>query len=376
MTTTNADPILAAITEHARERLAPLVEQIDRKGHYPGDYLRQLGTLGGFSMAIPKEYGGGGFGMWEQIQVNSTVSRECGSTGFLVWCQSTCAWYLLNTQNTRVQQQYLAKVASGELAAGTGMSNTVKHLAGIERINLKARRTDNGYLISGSLPWVSNIGQDHLLIAAAHVADQGYIMFATPCNAHGVSLHPCPEFSGLEGTQTLNVRFNESFISDDAILAQPSEFQDYIQRIKPGFVLGQTGMGLGIVQASLKTMRECNVSHAHVNQYLDDQEDDLADALNALSGQISSLARRASSPGLPLLNVLKARLTTSELALTATQSAALHAGAKGYLLRHPAQRRLREALFVAIVTPALKHLRKEIAALEAASGKADNAQAA
>jgi acyl-coA dehydrogenase domain protein len=54
------------------------------------------------------------------------------------------------------------------------------------------------------------------------------------------------------------------------------------------------------------------------------------------------------------------------LALNATQSAALHAGAKGYLMRSPAQRRVREAMFVAIVTPAIKHLRKEIAALEAA----------
>jgi hypothetical protein len=39
-------------------------------------------------------------------------------------------------------------------------------------------------------------------------------------------------------------------------------------------------------------------------------------------------------------------------------------GAKGYLQRSPAQRRLREAYFVAIVTPAIKHLRREIARVE------------
>ena len=47
-----------------------------------------------------------------------------------------------------------------------------------------------------------------------------------------------------------------------------------------------------------------------------------------------------------------------------THSAALHAGAKGYLMRSPVQRRVREAMFVAIVTPATKHLRKEISELE------------
>jgi hypothetical protein len=51
----------------------------------------------------------------------------------------------------------------------------------------------------------------------------------------------------------------------------------------------------------------------------------------------------------------------------------LHAGAKGYLMRHPAQRRLREAVFVAIVTPALKHLRKEIHDLESLQAEAEAA---
>ena len=38
----------------------------------------------------------------------------------------------------------------------------------------------------------------------------------------------------------------------------------------------------------------------------------------------------------------------------------LHLGAKGYLSNNAAQRRLREAYFIAIVTPAIKHLRKEL----------------
>jgi hypothetical protein len=45
-------------------------------------------------------------------------------------------------------------------------------------------------------------------------------------------------------------------------------------------------------------------------------------------------------------------------------------------MRHPAQRRLREAVFVAIVTPALKHLRKEISALQRTRAPAEQAEAA
>ena len=66
-----------------------------------------------------------------------------------------------------------------------------------------------------------------------------------------------------------------------------------------------------------------------------------------------------------LIDVLDVRAHASELALRAAQSALLHQGARGYLMTSDVQRRVRESHFVAIVTPAIKHLRKEIARLSA-----------
>jgi alkylation response protein AidB-like acyl-CoA dehydrogenase len=59
--------------------------------------------------------------------------------------------------------------------------------------------------------------------------------------------------------------------------------------------------------------------------------------------------------------VLDARAHGAELCLRAANSALMHQGARGYLMGSDVQRRVREAQFVAIVTPAIKHLRKEIA---------------
>ena len=64
-----------------------------------------------------------------------------------------------------------------------------------------------------------------------------------------------------------------------------------------------------------------------------------------------------------LLEVLDVRVQGAELALRASQSALLHQGARGYLMSAAPQRRIREAHFVAIVTPAIKHLRWEMARL-------------
>ena len=66
-----------------------------------------------------------------------------------------------------------------------------------------------------------------------------------------------------------------------------------------------------------------------------------------------------------ITEVMRVRLAGGELSLRAANAAMLHQGARGYLRKATAQRRLREAYFVAIVTPALKHLRREIARREA-----------
>jgi alkylation response protein AidB-like acyl-CoA dehydrogenase len=95
--------------------------------------------------------------------------------------------------------------------------------------------------------------------------------------------------------------------------------------------------------------------------------------LLALQAEADALSRQAQAGAVAILPVLKLRAAASELALRAANSAVLHAGARGYLMRHPAQRQLREAVFVAIVTPALKHLRKEIRDLESRQQQAEAA---
>lgn len=355
---------LHSIDTLIKSDLEPLVAEIDQQGVYPKAFMHKLGELAGFSAAIPSELGGLGLSLAEQLQVTDRVSRICGSTAFVVWCQAVCAWYFLQTKNQATQQRFLSPVSRAKLLCGTGMSNTVKHLAGIEKMHLKAERKGDYYIVNGILPWVSNIDKDHLLIVSAQIAEHDYVMFVLPCDSEGLSLQNCPSFSGMEGTQTLNVRFADVAIPADQVLAHPEQFQAYIQAIKPGFVLSQIGMGSGLVEASIETIKQTNRTHAHVNQFLDEQDYELEQQLAELKQQIARLVPLIHQQKVELVDVLKARALASELALKATNSAALHAGARGYLMRHAAQRRLREAMFVAIVTPALKHLRKEIYELE------------
>ncbi|MEJ2425289.1 MAG: acyl-CoA dehydrogenase, partial [Candidatus Thiodiazotropha sp.] len=139
-------------------------------------------------------------------------------------------------------------------------------------------------------------------------------------------------------------------------------------RSRSGIVLLQFGMGVGNIQSCIDLCREVEPLLGHVNCYLDDRPDELqAELDDAVEAALALAEDPYESSDEFFREILQLRLAAGELAIRASQSAMLHTGAKGYLQTAPAQRKLRESYFIAIVTPAIKHLRKELDKLAAAA---------
>jgi hypothetical protein len=183
------------------------------------------------------------------------------------------------------------------------------------------------------------------------------VMALLDCAAPGLDLVQSVHFTALEGTRTFAMRLRDVFVSEAQVLADPVE--GFIPRIRAGFVLLQLGMALGLVQGCIDNIERSGRSRREINRYLPDQVPDLTEALDALRTETLQLARTPWEADPSYMHrVWRARLTGAELSLRAAQGAMLHAGASGYTVDAPAQRRLREAYFIAIVTPSVKHLHK------------------
>ena len=360
--------LIKAVRELATGPLAELADDIDRRGIYPKSVLQRLGELGALKAHIAEGQRPADYAL--AIRAMTEISRVCGATGFMVWCHDVCGVYMEQSGNPALIGERLLKHNNGDTLGATGMSNPMKTFAGIETFLLHARKVEGGWRVNGTLPWVSNLGPDHYFGAVADVvvepsnAVKTEIMFIVQCGAEGVELRNCPSFSAMEGTNAWAVRLTEYFVGAEQLIADP--VRPFIGRIRAAFILLQTGMGLGVAQGAIDSMWKVERTLGHVNEFLDDRPDDLQSELDDLTGRIMLLAKTPfGSDKEFLIDVLDARAHASELALRAAQSALLHQGARGYLMTSEVQRRVRESHFVAIVTPAIKHLRKEIARLSA-----------
>jgi alkylation response protein AidB-like acyl-CoA dehydrogenase len=238
----------------------------------------------------------------------------------------------------------------------------MKAYADIEDLRLSGEKVDGGYIVNGSLPWVSNLGEDHMfgtLFAIDGDKDKP-VMALVDCSSKGFELRLSAHFVALEGTRTFACIFNDVFIPDEMIIDHDGK--SFMKKARFGMIMLQAGMAAGNIQACIDICKDNEARLGHVNAYLDDRPEELQEELDDLLDACIALAEDPyDTSDDHFKDVLQLRLTAGELTLRASQSAMLHAGASGYLIKAKAQRKLRESYFVAIVTPAIKHLRKQLA---------------
>jgi alkylation response protein AidB-like acyl-CoA dehydrogenase len=355
------EEVLAGVREVAQGPLAETAYRIDQEHHYPKEIIASLGAAGAFGVHLDR------YGTRYDLALKAMreVSRVCGSTGFLTWCHDACGLYMEQSGNPALLAR-LDDHARARTMGGTGLSNPMKSLTGIEKMILSARKVSGGYVVNGTLPWVSHIARGQYCGVLAGVEGEGgqpsrQIMFLLDLDER-VDLRRCPEFSGMEGTSTWAIPLTDYFVSEDQIIADPA--MPFIKKVRAAFILLQVGWAQGVIQGAIDSIDEVEDVLGHVNQYLDARPDELRAELDDLTTRTTALTADPYCEDKDyFIQVLDARAQAAELALKASQSALLHQGARGYLMKAAPQRRIREAHFVAIVTPAIKHLRWEMAKL-------------
>jgi alkylation response protein AidB-like acyl-CoA dehydrogenase len=343
----------------ARKELAPLATAIDEGEVYPEALLRRLGGAGAWGSHVPSN---GAADLRCAIQSIAALGEVCGATAFMAWCQNTLVWYAANSDNPKLIAKFVGRVASGAMLGGTGLSNSMKSFFGIEKLKLKGRKVEGGYVVRGALPWVSNLGPNHVFgtIFAREDAPGEIVMFLADCADPAITLQPCKPFLAMDGTGTYGVQFRDAFIPDDQILADPAG--PFVKKIRAGFILLQAGMALGLIKDCIAIMDEVDAPLGHVNRYLPQQPLQFRELFTELERETMALARDPfNADDSYWRKVVALRLRAGEASVAAAHAAMLHCGARGYLRSHRAQRRLREAYFIAIVTPATKQLRKMLA---------------
>ena len=143
---------------------------IDEGTVYPADLLRRLGDVGAWGSHRPSR-------MARPICA-APFSRSRRSAKSAApppsWRGARIRWpgTSTNSGNPALIARFGDAVSAGKILGGTGLSNPMKTFFGIEKLKLKGRKVEGGYVVRGALPWVSNLGPDHFFGTIFEIEDR------------------------------------------------------------------------------------------------------------------------------------------------------------------------------------------------------------
>lgn len=138
-------------------------QKLDRERAYPTEFVQAL-TEGGFlSALIPEEYGGSGLGLEAACAVLEEIHRS-GCNGGACHAQMYTMGTLLKYGSDKQKNEYLPKVASGELRLQA--FGVTEPTAGTDttRISTFAKRDGDDYVVNGQKIWISRAEHSDLMV--------------------------------------------------------------------------------------------------------------------------------------------------------------------------------------------------------------------
>ena len=201
--------------------ITPHHGQWERDGQVPKSLWRRAGELGLLCLTVPEQYGGAGADFGFSAIVVEEMARA-GASGPLFYLHSDIvAPYLLHYGTEQQKQQWLPRMARGEVIAAIGMTEpgAGSDLAGIRT---RAEPHGSGWRINGQKIFISN-GQiaDLVLVAAKTDPNQsakGVSLLLVDTQTPGFSRGRRLDKLGMHAQDTSELFFTDVDVGPEALL--------------------------------------------------------------------------------------------------------------------------------------------------------------
>ena len=152
--------------------------RLDREMAYPTEFVTALTQSGFLSALIPEAYGGAGLPLSAAAVIMEEIQRQ-GCNGAACHAQMYVMGTLLRHGSDAQKQQYLPKIASGELRLQA--FGVTEPTSGTDTTALRttARREGDHYVVNGQKIWTSRAAQSDLMLLLARTTPRDQVQKRT-----------------------------------------------------------------------------------------------------------------------------------------------------------------------------------------------------
>src|SRR4029078_9113907 len=162
------------IQEMARKFTADAITQFaaewDEKHIFPRDTIREAAELGFGAIYVSEESGGSGLGRLEAALIFEAMAYGCPSTSAFISIHNMVCWMIDRFGSAELKLKYLPAIITMEHSASYCLP---ERSSGSDAAALKTKAVLDGdhYVVSGSKPFISGGGEQHVYVAMVSTVD-------------------------------------------------------------------------------------------------------------------------------------------------------------------------------------------------------------
>jgi isovaleryl-CoA dehydrogenase len=348
-----AEAIRETTARFAANEIAPIAARIDADNSFPCELWRPMGDLGLHGITVEEDFGGLGLGYLEHVVAMEEVSRASASVGLSYGAHSNlCVNQIRRWGSEAQKRRYLPGLISGEHVGALAMSEAGSG-SDVISMQLRARRTDGGYVLDGTKFWITNAPHADVLVVYAktepQAASRGVTAFIVEKAFAGFSCARKLDKLGMRGSDTGELVFEACEVPEENVLGPENggagvlmSGLDYERAV---LAAGPLGIMQACMDAVLPYVRERRQFGRPIGtfQLMQGKIADMYVALNSARAYVYAVAKACDAGHTTRFDAAGAILLASENAVRVCLEAIQALGGAGYLKDFPVERYLRDA---------------------------------
>ncbi len=347
------EDIRRTVRDFAERRIAPQADEMEARGEFPHELVREAAGLGLLGVPYPTEIGGTGLDNLAYAITIEELARVSGSVAIIVSAHTSLGagpLYLAGTPDQ--QERFLRPLASGEKLGAYGLTEPG---AGSDSRGTKtrARRDGDEWVIDGAKQFITNAGVADIYIVVARTGeaedDSQITAFIVEKGTPGFTFGRFEEKMGLHASATGELLFADCRIPAANLLGDEGEGDKLFLRTLDGGRIGIGAMALGLAQAAYEAASAYAKERKQFGRVIGSFQGvafQIADMATEIDAARLLVYRAAwlKDQGRPFTTeAAMAKLYASEVAARATNAAIQVHGGYGYIREYRVERYLRDA---------------------------------
>ena len=346
--------------DFARKRIAPVAAELDQKGEFPLDNIREMGQLGLMGIEVPEQYGGAGMDSISYVLAMIEIAAaDCAHSTIMSVNNTLYCNGLLKFASEEQKQKYVRPIASGHAIGAFALTEPQ---SGSDATAMRCRAVkqgDGSYVVNGKKSWItSGPVAKYILLFAMTDTDKharGITAFMIDTARAGFHRGKTEPKLGIRASATCEIEFEDYHVpAADVIGEEGHGFRiamGVLDAGRIGIASQAVGLARAAYEATLDYARERKAfgqaigSFQMIQAKIADMKCKLEAAywLTLRAAFAKQQAEQGAAGGRFSTEAAVAKLTASEAAMWITHQAVQVHGGMGYSKEMPLERYFRDA---------------------------------